>query len=139
VKATGTEFEVQTEWPGHLRTRVAHVLQSARDSLTELRISNSPEQVATLVLDAPVGRTGLFAAFNAYYLGERLSVHDTTIGAAFVADLTLSRASVRGLGLALSLHNLFDTAYGHPGSVEHRQRVIMQDGRTVGVRATYRF
>jgi outer membrane receptor for ferrienterochelin and colicins len=139
VKATGAELEVQTEWPGHVRARVAHVLQSARDSVTRGRITNSPDQVATVVIDVPIARTGLFAAFNGSYLGERLSVHETTIPAALVADLTLSRSPGRGLGFGVSLHNLFDAAYGHPGSVEHRQRVIMQDGRTLSVRATCRF
>ena len=35
--------------------------------------------------------------------------------------------------------SLFDAAYGDPGSVEHRQVLIMQDGRMLAVRATYRF
>jgi iron complex outermembrane receptor protein len=140
VAATGTELEAQTEWPGQLRSRVAYTLESARDARTDLRISNSPDHVATLVLDAPVGRAGLLAAFNGYYVGERRTVHDAAVPAAFVADLTLSRPpSRRGFGFAVSLHNMFDTAYGDPGSVEHRQPIIMQDGRTVRVRVTCQF
>jgi outer membrane receptor protein involved in Fe transport len=138
--ATGGEIEVQTQWPGHIRARIAEAFQTARDRLTRRRLSNSPEHVATLVVDAPVARTGLVAAFNTRYLSDRRSVHGTAIGPALVADFTLSRSpSGRGFGFAASAYNLFDRAYGDPGSVEHRQVLIMQDGRTVALRATYRF
>jgi outer membrane receptor for ferrienterochelin and colicins len=140
VTATGAEIEVQTEWPGHVRVRVADTFQSARDRGTDRRISNSPEQVATCLVEVPIARTGLLAAFNAHYVGARRSVQQTPVPAAVVADFTLSRApAAHGFGLAISVHNLFDAAYGDPGSVEHRQVLIMQDGRTVALRATYRF
>jgi len=138
--ATGTELEVQTDLPGHVRARVAHTLQSVRDSVTGRGLSNSPGQVSTIVLDAPVGRTGLVGAFNGSYIGTRRTEHGSTIDGAFVADATLSRSPAgTGLGVALSLHNVFDAAYGDPGSIEHRQQVIMQDGRTLCVRLTWRF
>jgi outer membrane receptor for ferrienterochelin and colicins len=140
VTATGTELELQTELPGHLRTRVAYAHGSTRDTATRLRISNSPGQVATVVLDAPVAHTGIIAAFNGHYIGERRTVHDATVPRAFVADVTFSRSpSRRGLGLAASLHNLFNASYGDPGSVEHRQQIIVQNGRTIRVRATWHY
>jgi hypothetical protein len=37
------------------------------------------------------------------------------------------------------LHNLFNASYGDPGSVEHRQQIIVQDGRTIRVRATWHY
>ena len=140
VTATGTELELQTELPGHLRTRVAYAYGSTRDTATRLRISNSPAQVATVVLDAPVARTGMVAALNGHYIGARRTVHDARVPTALVADVTLSRfPSRRGLGFSASLHNLFNAAYGDPGSVEHRQQIIVQDGRTISVRATWRY
>jgi hypothetical protein len=47
--------------------------------------------------------------------------------------------SRRGLGFPASLHNLFDASHGDPGSVEHRQQTIVQDGRTIRVRATWHY
>jgi outer membrane receptor for ferrienterochelin and colicins len=91
-------------------------------------------------VDAPIRQTGLLTAFDAHYIGERYAVHGAPIDAAFVANLTVSREPVgRGLGFAASIHNLFDTRYGDPGSVEHRQQVILQDGRTFVLRASWRF
>jgi outer membrane receptor for ferrienterochelin and colicins len=140
VTATGAELELQTELPGHLRTRVAYAHGSTHDTATRLRISNSPAQVATVVLDAPVGHTGIIAAFNGHYIGERRTVNDARVPRTFVADATLSRSpSRRGLELSASLHNLFNASYGDPGSVEHRQQIIVQDGRTIRVRATWHY
>jgi hypothetical protein len=63
-----------------------------------------------------------------------------TVNGAFVANLSISRRThVRGLGIGLTIYNLFDAAYGDPGSVEHRQSVLPQDGRTAAVRASWRF
>ncbi len=140
VTATGTELEVQTELPGHLRTRMAYAHGSTRDTATRLSVSNSPGQVATVVLDAPLARSGIIAAFNGHYIGARRTVHDAQVPAAFVADVTLSRFPLRrGIGLSASLHNLFNASYGDPGSVEHRQQIIVQDGRTIRVRATWHY
>jgi outer membrane receptor for ferrienterochelin and colicins len=138
--ATGAEYEVQGEWPGHFRARLAHSFQSVQDEFTGERASNSPAQVASLVVDAPIERAGLLAAFDAHYVGARRTVHGGTIGAAFVANVTVSHEPAgRGLGVAATINNLFDARYGDPGSVEHRQEVIPQDGRTFVLRASWRF
>jgi iron complex outermembrane receptor protein len=140
VTATGTELELQTDLPGHLRTRVAYAYGLTSETATRLRVSNSPGHVATVVLDAPIARTGLIVAFNGHSIGTRRTVHDARVPGAFVADVTLSRyPSRRGLGFSASLHNLFDASYGDPGSVEHRQQTIVQDGRTIRVRATWHY
>jgi hypothetical protein len=62
------------------------------------------------------------------------------IDAAAVTNLTLSNTrSERGVDLALSVRNLFDVEHGDPGAEEHRQMAIPQDGRTLSLRATWRF
>jgi outer membrane receptor protein involved in Fe transport len=37
------------------------------------------------------------------------------------------------------LNNLFDYRYGDPGSGEHLQNIIEQDGRTFWLKLKYRF
>ena len=44
-----------------------------------------------------------------------------------------------GLELAASLYNLFDKDFSDPGSAEHLQDAIAQDGRSFRLRAVYRF
>ncbi|HTK28641.1 MAG TPA: TonB-dependent receptor [Vicinamibacterales bacterium] len=139
VGATGVEVELQTDLPGRVHMRVADAFQSATDDDTGARISNAPRQVGFVVLDAPLGRTGLVAGLNAWFIGERQTVNDARVAGSVVTDLTVSRPAAGGrIALAISVHNLFDVAYSDPGSEEHRQPVIPQDGRTFGVRATWR-
>lgn len=140
VMASGAEFELQGELPGRLRARLAQVFQSATRAASGIRISNSPSALSTLVVDAPIPGTDAIVAFDGYYLGERRGVAGGLVDAAFIANLSLSRRTpLRGLGVGLTIYNLFDAAYGHPGSVEHRQAVIPQDGRTAALRASWRF
>ncbi len=42
-------------------------------------------------------------------------------------------------GVGLTLYNIFDAVYADPGSVEHRQATLPQDGRTAVVRVSWRF
>jgi len=46
---------------------------------------------------------------------------------------------VKGLEVSASVYNLFDRKYGEPGSGEHPQDVIEQDGRSVRLQLTYGF
>jgi outer membrane receptor protein involved in Fe transport len=139
LDATGVELEVQAALPGGLRARIADAFQSSRDNVTNLPISNSPAQLVTIVLDAPLGRSGLVAGVNTYFVGERVTVRGTVVPHAWVSDLTVS-APWRGdrFTLALSAHNLFNASYGDPGSEEHRQEIIPQDGRLLALSATWR-
>ena len=43
------------------------------------------------------------------------------------------------LEIAAGLYNLFDVDYAYPGSGEHVQDQIEQDGRTFRIKLTYRF
>lgn len=140
ARATGAEVELQADLPGRLRGRVAHTFQSVTTDAASQSISNSPRHLSMVVVDAPLSRTGLRLGFNGYRIGRRRTVFGETVDGAFVGDLTLSRAERRGaLGFSLTIRNLFDNAFSDPGSVEHRQRAIPQDGRTVSARATWRF
>ena len=51
----------------------------------------------------------------------------------------LSRALPKGFELSGSVYNIFDKRYADPGSEEHRQEGIVQQGRTFRVRLTYSF
>jgi iron complex outermembrane receptor protein len=138
--ADGLEFELQGELPGRIHARLAQALQSATLDSTGETISNSPEALTTLVLDAAVPRTDASVAFNGYYIGERRSVTGSSVEGAFVANVSISRqVRNRGLGIGFTVFNLFGAEYGDPGSVEHRQAVLPQDGRSAAVRVSWRF
>jgi iron complex outermembrane receptor protein len=57
-----------------------------------------------------------------------------------VANLTLfSQKIVKGLEFSASVYNLLDTKYAFPGTEDHREDTIPQDGRSFRVKLTYRF
>lgn len=140
VRARGIEVELQGELPGHAHVRLAQVVQAARLYTTGRIVSNSPRTLTTAVVDVPVPGTDALLAFNGYYIGERRRVNGALVEGAFVGNLSVTRrTSARGIGVGVTVYNLFDAAYGDPGSVEHRQDVLPQDGRTALARLSWRF
>jgi len=140
VRARGIEIELDGQWKSGVRGRISYSLQETEDIKTGERLSNAPEQLAKLNLSVPLFRTNIFAGIEVQYVGERLTLLRREADEFAVVNLTLfSRELVKGLEASATLYNLFDTRYGYPGAGEHRQDIIMQDGRTFRVKLTYRF
>lgn len=73
-------------------------------------------------------------------MSDRKTLADEYADDFFVANLTLSgRNLLKGLEVSASVYNVFDEKYGDPGSGEHLQEVIEQDGRSFWVQVSYRF
>ena len=140
ASARGVEFEAQAELPSRLRIRASQVFQSVTDTRTGVRLSNSPTALSNLVVNVPIARTGLFAGVNGLFVSSRDTVAGDRVPRALVTDLTLSRpVTGRGLAVTLAIGNLFNASYADPGSREHLEQSIPQDGRTAWLRATWRF
>jgi iron complex outermembrane receptor protein len=138
--ATGLEVEGDVRLPFRAHARVAQAFQSVHDVDTNRITASSPHAVSTAVADAPLPWFGLLAAFDGYRVGERRNVRGDLVDAATMCNLTISRIrNGPGAGVAVSVRNLFDAPYADPGSEEHRQRSIPQDGRTVELRVLWRF
>jgi iron complex outermembrane receptor protein len=61
-------------------------------------------------------------------------------GGYLLPNLTFfSQKALKGWEVSASLYNVFDEKYGDPGSEEHRQNIILQDGRTFRVKIGYHF
>lgn len=103
-------------------------------------LSNSPRNLARAGLTHRAAGGGIVTSTEVTMVGRRLALDGTPSpafglwNASVAAPLLLPRVT-----LQLDARNLLDREYGDPGSEEHRQSLIPQDGRTVGVRATWRF
>jgi iron complex outermembrane receptor protein len=140
AKARGLELELQTELPWQLRARLSQVVQAVTDANTGRRLSNSPAALSSAVVEAPLPRTSTVVGLNATMVGRRHTVGGSGVPGALVWDVTLSRlARTRGVSLAFSISNLFDASYADPGSIEHFEQSIPQDGRAASLRASWRF
>jgi iron complex outermembrane receptor protein len=73
-------------------------------------------------------------------MSERRTLSGKPASGLFVTNLTFfGQQLFKGTEITASINNLFDQRYGDPGSEEHRQRVIPQDGRTFWLKLKYNF
>lgn len=137
---TGVEFEAERIWDAGTRLRASVTWQRAEDGSTGQRLTNSPSLLGKLNFALPVFRGSAEAGVEGQYVGRRLTLGGNHASGYAVVNLTLlTRKLATGLEVSASVYNLFDRDYGDPGSEEHVQDVIRQDGRSLRLSATYRF
>lgn len=140
VQADGFELALHGKWNNGLRSRVSYSYVDARDADDDEGLVNSPKHLAKLNLLAPIVPERLFAGLEVFYDSKA-----RTLGGDYAEDFTVTNLTMTYVGaskrleIAASVYNLFDVDYAYPGFGEHVQDTIEQDGRTFGVRLTYRF
>lgn len=142
IGARGLELELDLEgqWPFDLDGTLSYAIQRTEDLETRERLTNSPQHLAKLTLGAPVFWDKAFASFDIQYVSERKVPAGGTTGGFSTTNVALfSQHLVDGVEISASIYNLFDKRYGDPGSGEHRQSVIEQDGRSYWLKIKYGF
>ena len=136
----GVGIEVEKRWAGGFSARASYEFERARDLATHNDLSNSPDHLARVNVAAPLLGDRLTAGLEIQYTGRRATVRGGEAGGFPMANLTLTcRELARGFALSASVYNLFDRAYADPGSEEHREEAIPQDGRSLRLKASYTF
>jgi outer membrane receptor for ferrienterochelin and colicins len=140
VVARGVELELEGKWKGGYEGRVSYTYQKAENGDTRTALTNSPDHLAKLNVIVPLYRSALFAGFEEQFQSPRLTLAGNRTSAAYLSNLTIfSRGLLPGLELSASLYNLLDAHYSDPGSPNHVQDSIAQDGRTFRLKASYAF
>ncbi len=134
------ELDLEGKWASGWEGRLSYAVQKAINEKTGKRLTNSPQHMVKFNLIVPLIQEKLFASLETRYLSERRTLSGKMADDFFVANLTLfSQNFFKGLEVSGSIYNLFDERYGDPGSGEHRQDVIEQDGRTFWLKLKYGF
>lgn len=137
--AVGGEFELEAKYDSGLMARVSYTLQQAEDEDGN-ELSNSPRHLAKLNLICPLYSDKIFAGVELQYQSAARTLSGNDARGFATANLTLfSQKLAKGLEVSASIYNLADTRYGYPGSDDHLQNTIQQDGRSFRVKVTYRF
>ncbi|MBN1916811.1 MAG: TonB-dependent receptor [Verrucomicrobia bacterium] len=140
AESHGVEFELERAWRSGARATASYSYQETTNSETGARLTNSPRHLAKFKLRAPLAGQRLSTGLEVRYTGTRLTLGGNEADDFVVANLTLVAAHLAdGLSLSASIYNVFDTRYGHPGSEEHIQDIIDQDGRSFRLKLVYRF
>jgi iron complex outermembrane receptor protein len=138
--AKGVELELEHKSAAGLAARVSYACQRAEDSITGQELSNSPRHQAKLSLIVPLYEDKIFTGLEVLYTSPVRTLEGNQAEAFAVANLTLfSQKIVKGLEFSASVYNLLDTKYAFPGTEDHREDTIPQDGRSFRVKLTYRF
>jgi outer membrane receptor for ferrienterochelin and colicins len=140
ARVKGLEVELNEKGPSGWEGRLSYTIQDARDAHSGGVLSNSPKQLPKLNVIAPLVKNGFFGSFEGQYTSRRRTVVGTDTGGFFIANLTFySQEFARRLQLSASVYNLFGKRYADPGSEEHLQPAITQDGRNFRIKLVYRF
>jgi outer membrane receptor protein involved in Fe transport len=138
VKARGLELSADKTWQTGARLRGSLSLQDVA-SASGAELLNSPQALGKLNASAPLPVGGLRAGYELQYDAPRLTVNGTRLGGYAVSNLFLATDTwARGLELSLGIHNLFDKRYAHPGADTNWQNALVQDGRSIRAKLSYR-
>jgi len=140
IHAKGLELAVEGKWPSGWDGRISYAMQETRDTISDQRLSNSPQHLATGNVIIPIVTDKMFAGIQTRYMSSRLTLAGANAKNVFLTNVTLfTQQLVTGWEFSAQLNNLFDYRYGDPGSGEHLQDIIEQDGRTFWLKLKYRF
>lgn len=140
VEATGIEAELEGKWEGGYEGRISYTCQNSENRETGEKLTNSPRHMAKLNLVIPLIGEKLLAGTEVKYISRRKTISGEDTDGTVLANLTLlSRTLMKGLEISASVYNLFDEKYSHPGSEEHLQNSIEQDGRSLRIKLTWSF
>jgi len=140
VEAMGLDLALQARFESGLMGRVSYTWQKATDADSGAWLVNSPRHLAKANVSMPVYRSMIFMSPELQYTSPRLTLAGNRTRDAVIANLTiLGRDLIQGLEASAGIYNLFDTRYGDPGSSEHKQDIIAQDGISFRLKLSYRF
>jgi iron complex outermembrane receptor protein len=140
VKAKGIELELGGKWPNGLGGRVSYTLTKTKNLEMVETLTNSPEHLVKFNLIYPLMKEKVFLGVEEQYTSKRKTLSGKEANAFFITNLTLfSQNVMKGLDISASVYNLFNRKYSDPGSTEHLQDLLKQDGQTFRFKLTYRF
>lgn len=140
AKATGGELQFEGRWDNGWAGSISYSYQYAEDKSNGERMVNSPLNMVKANIMIPLLEDKLMAALEAQYESGRKTLGDAKTDDIFLTNLTfVSRDIIKGMTLSASIYNLFDQNYSYPGSEEHSQDSIEQDGRIFRIKLDYTF
>lgn len=140
VETRGAGLEIGRKWDSGINGKIGYSFQYAEDKSDKTLLTNSPKHLTKLNCDVPLIRKKLFIGLEEQYTSKRKTLDGDYADDFFITNLTLfSRNLRKGLELSGSVYNLLNKKYEDPGSLEHAQDLIEQDGRTFRIKISYHF
>jgi len=139
ASSDGAEIELQGNWQAGYSGAVSYTYQNSQNNQGEW-LTNSPRNLAKLNMTGPVFDTDINAGLELQYESGRKTRSGDKTDSRCLANLSLLNQSwIEGVEISATVYNLFDQVYAVPGSEEHIQDQLTQDGRTFRVKLGYAF
>ncbi len=139
ITASGLELSADKRWDSGARLRANLSLQNTGYS-GGAALLNSPKTMAKLNYSTPLSVADLRLGCELHYSSQRRTRDGTELGGYTLFNLHLNRQTpIHGLELSLTLNNLLDKHYAHPGAETNWQNALEQDGRSVRLALQYHF
>jgi iron complex outermembrane receptor protein len=145
----GVEVGLEGQWAFGLRGRVSYTYQDAQNQSHNQNLPDSPKSLVKCNVSVPIYQQKIFASLEFQYTSSRDTFYTSTTGQTLpgmpvnaynVVNFTIfSQNLVKNLEFSASVYNLFNEQYSDPATPFHLQSQIPQNGRTFGVKLTYRF
>jgi outer membrane receptor for ferrienterochelin and colicins len=140
AQSKGIDCELSEKWPSGWQGRISYTLQSSIDPQSRIELSNSPKDLVKVNVSAPLVRRWLFGSVDGQYTSSVDSLQDNPIAGFFVVNATLSTSELKHLvSISASAYNLFNVRYADAVGSGLPEDSIVQNGRTVRIKFTYRF
>ena len=140
AEGKGARFEIEKKWAVGIGGRFSYSYQEVSSNDESVNFGNFPKHLAKLNMFGPLIRDWLSTGLELQYASPRQNLNSTWDGGYALINATLLSEKIFGhLDLSFSIYNILDKKYSDPGSREHVQSDIGQDGRTFRFKATYRF
>lgn len=140
AEAYGTELTIEGKWNNGFLANLSYTYQHAECKESGERLVNSPLHMVKVNVMAPVIPDILDGGLELQYESERKTMSGEETDDTFLTNFILiSKDWLEGITVSAGVYNLFDVAYDHPGSEEHSQDMLRQDGRTFRIKLNYLF
>jgi iron complex outermembrane receptor protein len=131
IRAQGLEFETEVRLKHGIQGVASYGRQRASDRNTRLPLTNSPGHLAKLRVSVPGPTPRSFVSTEVQYISSRRTLAARTVAPVTIANLTVIAPVGRSFELFAGMRNVFNQRGYDPGSEEHVQDAIQQNGRTV--------
>ena len=140
IQSRGVELGLEVNRGHGITGLLTYSLQKTEDRATRVELSNSPRQMAKLQLRAPLNLRDAAAGLDAQYVSARRTLAGNSAHGYIVTNASLLAPHAFGrFDVSATIYNLFGVEYGVPGSDEHVQDIIRQDGRSLRVKTTLHY
>ena len=119
--------------------RASYGYQYAKDEGLGGELSNSPRHMAKVNVSVPLLSGKAFAGIELQFFGNRRTLSNSSSGNILLTNLMLlERVWWERVEVSATARNVFGRKYGTPGSEEHVQDLLPQEGRALLAKVTYR-